>query len=251
MNLQARRLRRKEVPEITNKQINRSSGDPKGEAKILQTILTLRMNRLPNSVPVKRVTRVIELFQKAQTLHESFRLFFKSHEEMVAFLSRSARKHAPEDPSSWHGYDFQGWPELQELNSDLRSTLLELNRCLSRYKSYPYVFQLDYPAPSLRFSNTFNWTDQAEFWEHTSIEMLRRHNGKWMDRVRRCRTCETWFFAVVEHQTHCSDRCRKKRAATSDEFKARRREYMRDYRRREKELEWQSKVNAKRQLRGR
>jgi hypothetical protein len=225
-------------------------GDTKESAKYLQQFLTLRMNGASNSAEVKRVTRFIELFQKAQTLHEGFRLFFKDHEEMVAFLRGSVRRTTAK-PNYCSGYEFHGSPELQKLNSDLDETLSELNRCMSRYKSFPWVFHGDYGFPSLFVSETFERSNRAEYWEHLSIRILCRRNGDWIDRVRRCKACERWFFAVVEHQTHCSDRCRKRRAATSDEFRDKRRLYMREYRRREKEQERRATADARRELRRR
>jgi hypothetical protein len=170
---------------------------------------------------------------------------------MLTLLSRLPRQ--PRNPQGGYdirkaqgGYDFHGWPELERLDSNLRETLSELNRCLFWYKSSPVIYQLGYHSPSLQFAEWFISKDTNERWERMAVWMLHRRNGEWMDRVRRCKACQTWFFAVVEHQTHCSVRCRQKRAATSDEFKVKRREYMREYRRREKAADENAKSIARR-----
>jgi hypothetical protein len=54
-------------------------------------------------------------------------------------------------------------------------------------------------------------------------------------RVRRCSECARWFYAVVDHQKHCSDNCRKRNSSHSLVFKEKRRLYMAKRRREEKE----------------
>jgi hypothetical protein len=49
-----------------------------------------------------------------------------------------------------------------------------------------------------------------------------------LDRLKEC-DCGRWFFSRFSHQNFCSDRCRKKRHETSEQFRASRREYMRRY----------------------
>jgi hypothetical protein len=47
-------------------------------------------------------------------------------------------------------------------------------------------------------------------------------------RIRRCRHCTLWFFAHFSSQEFCKAACRIKHFAGTDEFKERRRKYMRD-----------------------
>jgi len=51
-----------------------------------------------------------------------------------------------------------------------------------------------------------------------------------LSRLRRCSRCQKWFFAGFRHQTFCSTPCQQKHYTHSDEWRAKRREYMRGYR---------------------
>jgi hypothetical protein len=48
-----------------------------------------------------------------------------------------------------------------------------------------------------------------------------------LDRLRHCAHCGNWLYAKFRHQTFCSMRCQQKHYAESEEFRARRRDYMR------------------------
>jgi len=48
-------------------------------------------------------------------------------------------------------------------------------------------------------------------------------------KVRTCQQCGTWYFARFDHQAFCSEGCRLKRHASTESFKERRRQYMKDY----------------------
>jgi len=52
----------------------------------------------------------------------------------------------------------------------------------------------------------------------------------WLNRLRRCQRCHNWLYAKFRHQTFCSTKCQQKHYAQSEEWKAKRREYMREYR---------------------
>jgi len=49
--------------------------------------------------------------------------------------------------------------------------------------------------------------------------------------LRQCQ-CENWFFTRFSHQTFCTRSCQAKDFSQTEDFKAKRRKYMRDYRRR-------------------
>ena len=49
-----------------------------------------------------------------------------------------------------------------------------------------------------------------------------------LERVRAC-TCGTWFFAIRGNQISCSPACRKSKHQQTEAFRAKRREYMREY----------------------
>jgi len=52
--------------------------------------------------------------------------------------------------------------------------------------------------------------------------------------VRRCQECTKWYFARFSHQEFCSSSCRGKHFAKTEDFRQKRRDYMRDYYRRKK-----------------
>ena len=51
-----------------------------------------------------------------------------------------------------------------------------------------------------------------------------------LDRVRQCGKCRTWFYARFRHQQFCSTKCQTSHYKGSEEWKAHRREWMRNYR---------------------
>jgi hypothetical protein len=48
-------------------------------------------------------------------------------------------------------------------------------------------------------------------------------------KIRRCQQCSAWFFARFSHQDYCTTSCRIKHLSGTEEFKEKRRKYMRDY----------------------
>jgi predicted nucleic acid-binding Zn ribbon protein len=60
--------------------------------------------------------------------------------------------------------------------------------------------------------------------------------------IRCCRNCRQWFYAITNHQTSCSDRCRQQFHSKDKRFKENRRLYMRRYRNAEKERELRAEV---------
>ena len=53
-----------------------------------------------------------------------------------------------------------------------------------------------------------------------------------LNRLRRCMHCGNWLYAKFRHQDFCSTKCQQKHYSTSSEWRAKRRDYMRRYRRR-------------------
>jgi hypothetical protein len=50
-----------------------------------------------------------------------------------------------------------------------------------------------------------------------------------LTRLRRCSHCTQWLYAKFRHQAFCSMKCQQKHYTQTDEWKARRRAYMRNY----------------------
>jgi hypothetical protein len=54
-------------------------------------------------------------------------------------------------------------------------------------------------------------------------------------RLRQCKRCRSWYFAHFAHQRFCTGSCQQANLRKSESFKAKRRVYMRDRRRSERE----------------
>lgn len=50
-----------------------------------------------------------------------------------------------------------------------------------------------------------------------------------LSRLRRCSHCKQWLYARFRHQNFCSMKCQQKHYTQTDEWRARRRTYMRNY----------------------
>ncbi|MBZ5722893.1 MAG: hypothetical protein LAO03_21340 [Acidobacteriia bacterium] len=51
----------------------------------------------------------------------------------------------------------------------------------------------------------------------------------YLNRLRHCAQCHRWLYAKFRHQTFCSVTCQQKNYTQTDQWKAHRREYMREY----------------------
>jgi predicted nucleic acid-binding Zn ribbon protein len=103
-----------------------------------------------------------------------------------------------------------------------------------------------------RKSEQDNWENWAVLWliGHAAMNSSGRSPGLIL-RFKHCLQCGVWFYAVTEHQKHCSTRCRKKFHSESPEFRKKRADYMRNtYRpsekaKEEKSREWSEKRGFK------
>jgi hypothetical protein len=73
-----------------------------------------------------------------------------------------------------------------------------------------------------------DWENRFVFW------ILRVFEEGDLGLIRSCRYCNRWFFAVTDHQIHCTIRCRQQFHSSDARFKEKRRLYMRGYRDAEK-----------------
>ena len=72
-------------------------------------------------------------------------------------------------------------------------------------------------------------------WENSFVMWVLRLRARGdISLIRSCRNCEQWFYAVTNHQTYCSDRCRQQFHSRDESFKVKRRLYMRRFRKNEK-----------------
>lgn len=252
MNLQARQLRKQDVASSSNlpvvkelRRLSRRHLAPADVAHLIPARVVNELNKNPTSASVRRVARFLELYTLAKDLNDSFRLYFDSEEDMMQFLFHSpgVAVFSSKQPHFCTGYTFK-FPEIQALNARLNRVLTELNSLLRRYRWYPVVRHMGFGVST--FDVTEDWPARSERrhdpWEVFAIWWLcNSHNVRWIELFRRCHECKTWFFASAQHQTYCSDACRKRHASKSPEFKQRRALYMQKYRGQEKERDERAK----------
>ena len=86
----------------------------------------------------------------------------------------------------------------------------------------------------INYGREWVFDDGAVAGRRPAVESIAIHNAialakiGLLGRVMSC-GCGRWFFAKFAHQRFCSPRCRKKNHESSEEFKAARRAYMRQY----------------------
>ena len=116
--------------------------------------------------------------------------------------------------------------------SDPRQLLPRANRILAKCHWSPRVsFNPGAPVTYAWKGATekVDWENRFVFW------LLKLHNRGEAVLIRNCRDCGRWFYAVTNHQWHCDQRCRQHLYSTHPNFKEKRRQYMRELRRNEKE----------------
>ena len=178
------------------------------------------MNQEP-SPAVRRVTKVAEMLREAARMSEELRLLDSEDARM--------------------------------------SQLRKLNRIMPELKAaiYPYVVHptvqvyMSRTGPPLIASYLCAARTAEEANERRAIQVL-VENSEIIGRIRRCRECRMWFFAVNDHQKFCADKCRVRHASHSDDFKAKRALYMRErYRPKEKEKDLNAKKQVAKESKGR
>jgi len=177
----------------------------------------------------KRIEELVELLRET--------------EQREGELSEHLYSHMRKRPRSG---DMQHFDELQAVETSraqkaYTAVIGRVNRILSRYRAIPVllpaVFWVD-DHTGLRF----DWQPERDGkWRKWEIEAVQLILGliekRELHRLHKCRNCSKWFYAVTDHQLHCSDTCRKQFASRDPKFKERRRRYMASRRREEKESE--------------
>jgi hypothetical protein len=119
-----------------------------------------------------------------------------------------------------------------------------LRRQLSRYKVYPEVSlgrngvwrqhwkaltrTSELPITVSAQGDTESYSFCEEDVVLRILELAKQGN---LHRIRKCRYCGNWFFARVRHGNYCQRKCQQANFRTSEAFLAKRRKYMRKYRR--------------------
>ena len=119
---------------------------------------------------------------------------------------------------------------------DLSRHLEELNKCLLSFSFRPQLstgarktFSLSWEPPlaSRRSGTLFaSPTEHAE--SHNAMRVIRLIEQGLLSSIRKCR-CDKWFVARMRKQAFCSMVCRQAAFRATELYKAKRREYMRDY----------------------
>jgi hypothetical protein len=164
------------------------------------------LNKWPDEPPLKELATILELAKHAEELERELRMGKERGYTLASLL-------APKYPTT---------------GSELNSALSKLNHLLGRYR---YSLKLEARAgrlerllkPEMAHAKGRLAADAVSW-----IVDLARNRA--LSRLRRCRDCGKWIFAVRSHQSYCNDRCRRKFASTADDFKRKRREYMATYR---------------------
>jgi len=81
------------------------------------------------------------------------------------------------------------------------------------------------------------WRGESRRWEKhlrmipsEALELiLKLTQIGYLTRLRRCARCHKWLYARFRHQAFCSTKCQQKQYTDTEEFKAKRRVYMRRY----------------------
>jgi len=237
MNTTSRQLQKSKAPtaaEAAKRSIERAGTTPKTMSSLADKVVIRLLNMKPNSV-TKHVTQIVELCSTAIQLTERICHF-----------------------------SIQGTGSDVALREERYRILVDLNARLSKYKWTPVVrnsvtinsyFQITFeagPNPVLVKPRPygeridFNTPSGAAFFENRAVQWIVQNVGT-VHRIRRCHRsqCRKWFFAVTDHQKYCGDSCRKRDAAQGDDFKEKRRLYMRKYRDDESEREARVKRLAK------
>jgi len=141
-------------------------------------------------------------------------------------------------------------PKIYELFFRYHELLTQIEELGKRYHWSPTLRPF---GLALRLRFTWSKKTEDERWENSAISWLFTHADigglapSSVLRLRQCRQCNKWFYALTDHQLHCTAACRQKFHSHSPEFREKRRRYMREvYRPDVKEQELRSKSLARR-----
>lgn len=203
-----------------------------------------KANENPRDPRVKRVIRLVTLIREAEEL----RLKLWRHclyLESDAFDFHTRLRHGDEIAA----HQFTD-PEMNAAVKKLWGKLAEIREMGKRYRWSPTLRAGGFHDLGQRFiwstrNEGQNWENWAVFWLfwHSETSGLTPSPAL---RIRQCRQCNRWFYAITDHQQHCSAACRQKFHASSSEFRAKRAKYMKErYRPEERRRELEAMDNAR------
>jgi len=180
--------------------------------------LLLPINRMPQSMRTHALVELLSTLLKIECVEAKLREVERQLREDPNYLPDDSPQRAP------------------------RELYVRANELLSACHWSPRVS----PPPNPPYSFTWKAPTHQLDWENKFVHWLLnlRASGE-LSLIRCCRNCRQWFFAVTNYQTFCKHSCRQKFHSKDDSFKAKRRRYMRGYRRQQKERDLRAKGQAK------
>jgi hypothetical protein len=136
---------------------------------------------------------------------------------------------------------------LNELQTRGEQILDEIDdRLLPRYRWAPMITMESFGFEFGEFPNWPRSIPQAEYEEQFVVwSLLQDLQFRRLQFLKQCSFCALWFNAATRHQRFCTQSCRKKYASRSEEYKAKRRGYMRGYRRSQRLMDESAKSLAR------
>jgi hypothetical protein len=116
---------------------------------------------------------------------------------------------------------------LVQMPKDAFHSIRIVQRVIERYPSWP-VLMWD-PENNLSFGEDFRGMGAADQEEAEAVHSaMRLAEVNELTSLARC-PCGRWFFAIRRTQRSCSSNCRHRLYEQTEQFKAKRRKYMRQY----------------------
>lgn len=120
-------------------------------------------------------------------------------------------------------------PEKYRVALEINELQASINSRLARYRFWPYVLSPHQARWVVALSPKRPGT-KYEMGEVQALEMiLNLARAAHLNRLRTCTRCERWLYAKFRHQTFCSTKCQQMQYTRTEEFRAKRRLYMRRY----------------------
>jgi len=132
-------------------------------------------------------------------------------------------------------------PAKYALQVEINQRQDSINRQLARYRFLPHAsphwvggrWLVTWKIVSPRDSRKRNGVHQEVLSEGVALHLILDFaRAGYLNRFRRCSRCGKWLYAKFRHQAFCSTECQQKHYSKSEDWRRKRREYMRQYRQR-------------------
>lgn len=131
-------------------------------------------------------------------------------------------------------------PDKYRTHVEIDEREFQINRRLAQYRFIPLIFRSGDRQWALTWQVSPRGRERIKVQNGVMLmndgmalqALLDLSRAGYVSRLRRCSRCGKWFYAKVGHQAFCSTTCQQMLYAHSEEWKAKRRVYMRKYRQR-------------------